>query len=182
MENSNGKIVCYKLFRKDANGNLHPLYIGAKDVVPIGRALTAVVGPIATDGKHVRSKLGNLALRPGWHCCELPYAGHIGKKQPNGELYQDPDTVWCEVEVLGNDITEQVHEFAPNHKWLTVVPNGYYWCQTNSRAKVRWLIARQIKVCRELTQTQVDLMCRLCGIEPQPVADKRSYRGGKQHD
>ena len=55
MENSNGKIVCYKLFRKDAKGSLHPLYIGAKDVVPIGRALTAVVGPIAVDGKHVRS-------------------------------------------------------------------------------------------------------------------------------
>ena len=81
MENSNGKTVCYKLFRKDANGNLHPLYIGAKDIVPIGRALTAVVGPIAADGKHVKSKLGSLALRPGWHCCEAPYAGHIGKRQ-----------------------------------------------------------------------------------------------------
>ena len=65
MENSNGKLICYKLFRKDANGSLHPLYIGAKDVVPIGVSLTAVVGPIAADGKHVRSKLGNLALRPG---------------------------------------------------------------------------------------------------------------------
>lgn len=177
-------MLAFKLFRKDKQGRLHPLYIGAKDVIPMNQVLQAKCGPTVFDGDRckVRSKLGLLALRPGWHCTELPYAGHIGKKQPNGELYQDPDTVWCEVEVLGNDITEQVHEFAPNHKWLTAVPNGYYWCQTNSRAKVRWLIARQIKVCRELTQTQVDLMCRLCGIEPQPVADKRSYRGGKQHD
>ena len=104
MENSNGKIVCYKLFRKDAKGSLHPLYSGAKDVVPIGRALTAAVGPIAADGKHVRSKLGNLALRPGWHCCEVPYAGHSGKRHPFGELYQAKDTVWCAVEAIGPDV------------------------------------------------------------------------------
>ena len=50
MENSNGKFICYKLFRKDANGSLHPLYIGAKDVVPAGVSLTAVVGPSRPTG------------------------------------------------------------------------------------------------------------------------------------
>ena len=144
MENSNGKLICYKLFRKDANGSLHPLYIGAKDVVPVGVSLTAVVGPIAADGKHVRSRLGNLALRPGWHCCEVPYAGHIGKRQPSGELYQAKNTVWCEVEASGPDVTAEVRKDNPKTKCLKTLPNGFYWFQTNPNAKIRWLIAKEI--------------------------------------
>lgn len=168
MENSNGKIVCYKLFRKDANGNLHPLYIGAKDIVPIGRALTAAVGPIAADGKHVRSKLGNLALRPGWHCCEVPYAGHIGKRQPSGELYQAKNTVWCEVEASGPDVTAEVWKTNPKSKCLKTLPNGFYWFQTNPNAKIRWLIAGEIKIIRELSDDEVSALCHRHGIEPQP--------------
>lgn len=168
MENSNGKFVCYKLFKKDANGFLHPLYIGAKDVVPIGRVLTAAVGPIAADGKHVKSKLGDLALRPGWHCCEVPYAGHIGKKQPSGELYQARDTVWCEVEAIGRDVTDEVRRANPKSKCLKTLPNGFYWFQTNPNAKIRWLISDKIKVIREIPDEEVSALCHKYGIEPQP--------------
>ena len=71
----------YKLFVKDKGGNLHPLYVNANQTIPTNQWLTAECGEMTPDGK-VKSKLGKLAYRGGWHLNEeCPYVTHIyGKK------------------------------------------------------------------------------------------------------
>lgn len=71
--------VAYKLFRVDPRqpGKLFPLFVNANDEVPIGKWLEATAGASAGKGK-VKSKLGPLAYRPGWHAGDVPLATHIG--------------------------------------------------------------------------------------------------------
>ena len=70
----------YKLFRKRKDGTLGPLFINARQRVPIGLWLEAEDHP--TKG---------FAHRPGWHCTLTPEAPHLKT--------DTPDRVWCEVEV-----------------------------------------------------------------------------------
>jgi hypothetical protein len=124
----------YKLFRIDRKtGKLYPLFVDSKTEVPIDEWLTATSGEITVKGK-VKSDIGELAYRPGWHAAELPWVNHIGKKHSitkeqydelvsegannvgketskDGtvkyfERLRDPDTVWAEVEVA-NDVDWQ---------------------------------------------------------------------------
>lgn len=167
-------MIVYKLF-KIHKGVLYPLYVNAKEPVPLGEWVLAHCGEKKDNGK-VKSKLGDLAFRPGFHCTEIPYAGHIGKKQPDGSLWQAKDTVWAEVEVLDNDLTIQVKKVCTGkslrEQYLKVVPSGgYYWYQTNPQAKVRWLIAGEIKVIRILSQEEVNALCLNAGVQPQPVEE-----------
>jgi hypothetical protein len=162
----------YKLF-KLKNDKLFPLYIYTREETPIGVVLKAKNGEIKENGK-VKSKLGDLAYRPGWHCCEFPLADHIGTRQSNGKLYQSLDTVWCEVEVSDTiDYTEKAKAVSrvSRDQYLKYIPkNGFYWYQTNPSAKIRWMISGEIKVIRILQQTEVEKICRDNGIEPQPVS------------
>ena len=90
----------YKLFRKK-NGNIYPLYVLANEPTPIGVWLEAKSGERTAKGK-VKSRLGELAYRPGWHCSERPVALHIGEKaNPKDRLpsFRAENQVWCEVEV-----------------------------------------------------------------------------------
>ena len=75
----------FKLFKLRKNGTLGPLFINAKQVVPVGQWLDAEAHP--TPG---------FAYRPGWHCCFQPVAPHLSKEPKAG-----PKRVWCEVEVEG---------------------------------------------------------------------------------
>ena len=43
-----------------------------------------------------------LALRSGFHSTKVPFTDWIGKKGPDGRLYQRKHTVWCECEVDGD--------------------------------------------------------------------------------
>ena len=163
----------YKLFRVK-NGELHPLYIHTEMVVPIGVHMDAEEGEQTPDGKVKAKGLGKLAYRPGWHLTEIPFADHIGKRQPNRKLFQAPDTIWCEVEC--DDAVDYTAEAKAKSKikkyqCLRRIPaNGYYWYTTNASAKVRWLISGGIKVIRTLTHEEVATICRAHGMEPQPVA------------
>lgn len=163
----------YKLFRLK-NEKLYPLYINTNKDTPMNILIPAETGELKENGK-VKSKLGDLAYRPGWHCCEIPLADHIGTKQPNGKLYQSKDTVWCEVEVPDRiDYTETARSMSKNRRdqYLKYIPkDGYYWYQTNASAKIRWLISGSIKVTKILTQEEVNILCRNFGIEPQPVSE-----------
>jgi hypothetical protein len=76
--------IAYKLFKQRKNGTLGPLFINAKQVVPVGKWLTA--GDFPTKG---------YAHRPGWHCCFQPVAPHLAKQPKNG-----CKRVWCKVEVI----------------------------------------------------------------------------------
>lgn len=166
--------IAYKLF-KLKNGELHPLYIHTKQVIPIGEHLIAREGEKTPDGK-VKSKLGKLAYRPGWHLTEIPLADHIGKKDPTGtKLLQAKDSVWCEVEFddqIDYNMEAQAMSTQKRYQCLKKVPlNGFYWYTTNNKAKVRWLISGGIKVIRMMSNDEVAKICREHGFEPQEIQE-----------
>ena len=166
--------IAYKLFRVKG-GKLYPLYIHTDQEIPVGVHLEAQESEKTPRGK-VRSKLGELAYRPGWHLTEIPFAGHIGKRQPDGSLHQAMDTVWCEVEyddAVDYNTAAHAASTIRRDQCLRHVPvNGYYWYKTNASAKVNWLISGGIKVIRRLTYEEVAEICRSHGVEPQPVESK----------
>lgn len=166
----------YKLFRV-RNGKLYPLYIYANDETPIGEYVPAREG-IRTDENHVKArKFGQLALRAGWHSCELPYVDHIGVRQPDGSLAKAKDTVWCEIEISDSiDYTKSVEYrnkngiVVPKKSCRKEIPyDGFYYYQTNPKAKVRWLISGAIKVNKILTDEEVRNICEANGIKAQEV-------------
>lgn len=165
----------YKLFRV-VNNELHPLYIHTEVVIPVGVHMDAEEGERTPDGKVKAKGLNKLAFRPGWHLTEIPFADHIGKKQPDGKLFQAADTVWCEVEYDDSvDYTEQAKAKSKikRYQCLREIPvNGFYWYTTNASAKVRWLISGGIKVIKQLTHEEVAAICRAHGMEPQPVVQE----------
>jgi len=164
----------YKLFRY-IKGELFPLYVYANEPVILNTYLYAKAPEPTERGKVKARKLGELAYRPGWHLTTLPLANHIGKKQPNGKLYQAKDTVWCEVEYEDeNDYTElaKAQSKDPKKQCFThLIINGFYYYTTNASASVPWLISSAIIVRRILTNEEVAKICRDNGFEPQPISE-----------
>ena len=183
-----GVAKAYKLFRRAGDGGLRPLYVLASETVPLGVWLSAEEGPKSGDGHHVRSRLGPLAYRPGWHLCELPMADHIGRKDPSGSgrLMQAPDTVWAEVE-YHTDV-----DYGPQagRNGLNRIPEGgYYRFKTNPKAKLGWIVCGELRVVRILSDDDVAATCAAAGIEPQPkwrdpvdAAADPAYNGRKKND
>jgi hypothetical protein len=68
----------YKLLRKRKDGTLGPLFINARQKIPIGRWLQAEA--------HLTKRF---AFRPGWHCTVAKNAPHLSTK----------GRIWCRVEV-----------------------------------------------------------------------------------
>ena len=128
--NYNNTVTAYKLFRVDPNrpGELFPLYVDAKTGIKPNVWTEAVSGEIDPKTGKVKSSIGNLAYRPGWHAGDLPMATHIGpthkitadqaakleadgannvfskKNSKTGEVeyferLRAEDTVWAEVEM-----------------------------------------------------------------------------------
>lgn len=164
----------YKLF-KIKDGQLFPLYVNASRPVPLGIWLEAEAGPLAADGKHVKSKLGNLAYRPGWHCSDYPVALHIGEKEnPKDKLpsYRPRSQVWAEVEVMDRVNWQQEADKQgknPRDKQLKVVPvNGYYEYKTNPNMYGRWIIAGNIRVNRILSDDEVKQINSEIDVEDLP--------------
>ena len=164
----------YKLFRY-IDGRLFPLYVYANEEITLNTYLYAKEPEPTEKGKVKARKLGELAYRPGWHLTTLPLANHIGKKQPNGKLYQAKDTVWCEVEYEDeNDYTELAKAQSKDPKkqcFKKLKPNGFYYYTTNASASVPWLISSAIIVRRILTNEEVAKICRDNGFEPQPISE-----------
>ena len=93
-------IKAYKLFRIKGGdtSKLYPLFVNANTPVETGRWIAAEVGPLTDKGK-VKSKIGQLAFRPGWHAGDLPQATHIGEGgTPGKPEFRPKDQVWAEVE------------------------------------------------------------------------------------
>lgn len=167
----------FKQFRIDKSGNLHPLFVFANETIPIGEWLTAKEGERLNNGK-VKSKLGSLAYRPGWHLSEAPYAPHIGIKENGKVKYMKPDTVWALCEVNDHiNYTTEAHangfrngKFSAQRAYLDRIPeNGFYWYTTNPNAFGRWLIAGSMRVLRVLTDDETEqIMWHLFGIHAQP--------------
>lgn len=158
-------MITYKLFRVK-NDKLYPLYVEADREMPIGKWLHAGVGELI-DATHVKANGcgGKLALRPGYHSTETPFTDWIGQKQPDGTLAQRPNTVWCECEVRGDELT--VTDRYGSRELL----NGWYYFKTNSKQREPWIISNEIKINKILTDKEVDKLCRMKGIEPQKRAE-----------
>lgn len=78
----NTTVKGYKLFRINREtGELFPLYVDANNPIPVGDWVPAISGDVAKSGK-VKSSIGELAYRPGFHAAQLPWVNHIGSKFP----------------------------------------------------------------------------------------------------
>ena len=88
-------MIAYKLFRQRRDGSLGPLFINARQRVPVGEWLEA--RDVPTKG---------FAHRPGWHSGAAPSAPHLSER----------GRVWAEVEI------EDYHTFlrpkAQGGEWL----------------------------------------------------------------
>ena len=153
----------YKLFRVK-NGKLYPLYVEANKEMEIGVWLRANCGEKA-DETHVKSKLGALSLRPGFHSTYIPFTDWIGKKMPDGTLAQKPDTVWCECEVKGEEI-----ECSNRYGFRELQRDKWYYFKTNSKQKDPWIISDWLKINRILTHDEVKKICSKNGVVAQNLA------------
>ena len=154
-------MITYKLFR-EKNGKLFPLYVEAKREMEVGVWLTANVGEKA-DATHVKASGcgGKLALRPGFHSCFIPFTDWIGKRDKDGTLLQRKDTVWCECEARGEQL-----EVTDRHGSRELL-DGWYFFRTNFRQKDPWVISKELKINRVLSNEEVDEICLANGIIPQ---------------
>jgi hypothetical protein len=177
-------VKAYKLFKTKANkpDELYPLFVNANKSVPVGEWVPAEVGPIAASGK-VKSKLGELAYRPGWHAGDLPVATHIGGKSAPGLKAPDfrrPDEVWAEVEMPADvnwqDIANQRARLnkagkpIPSTAHITdaIPAGGHYRYKTSPNLEGNWLIGGELKVNRVLTDEEVMAINEAAGVADLP--------------
>ena len=156
-------MITYKLFRKKG-GKLYPLFVEVKRELPMEQWLEAGIGELA-DETHVKSRLGPLALRPGWHSCSVPFTDWIGSRGPDGKLYQRKDTVWCECEVEGEQI------FPTERYGLRTIPQDFYYFRTKPNQPFPWIISNRIRINRILSHEEVEKLCRDHGVEAQKMED-----------
>lgn len=161
--NEDDTIVVYKMFRKKKSGKLGPLFVSRDEDIPMGVWLTAKVGQKADD-THVKSSLGKLSLRPGFHSCLVPFTNWIGKRGEDGRLYQRQDTVWCRCRVRG--IPQEVKA----RNGLRTLPKTWYFFKTNAKQIIPWIISREIYVECELSHEEVEQICAEYGLKAQEVA------------
>lgn len=143
----------YKLFRVDPKnpGKLFPLFVNAKDEIEVGTWYDADNGPMQ-DGK-VKSKIGKLSYRPGWHAGTLPFASQIGSNRVNSKpTTRRANEVWAEVEFADDvDYTEKVGK-----NGMQEIPvDGTYEFNTSGNVDGTWLISGAMKVKRVLGDEEV---------------------------
>jgi len=152
----------YKLFRlKD--GKLYPLFVDTSTEMPIGQWLEAKEGEKINN--KVKSKIGPLCFRPGFHLSDIPLAIHIGVKGESGDIeFMHKDHVWCECEYddkynyqsIANNNGTKNGKLSPKYAYLDYIPkNGYYRYKTSPNMLGEWIIAGNIKVLRILSDEEV---------------------------
>ena len=152
----------YKLFRMK-EGRLYPLFVETGREMKMGIWLEACVGELV-DPTHVKSKLGPLALRPGFHYTEVPFTDWIGKRQ-GGVLVQRKGTIWCECEVDG----QQEH---PSERYgKGTLPEDWYYFRTKPNQPFPWIISNRIKIMRVLDHAEVEAVCQAHGIAAQKTEE-----------
>ena len=158
----------YKLFREN-HGKLFPLFVDANKEVPIGVWLDAESGPMTESGK-VKSRLGQLAYRPGWHINDkAPYVEHI-YSIVDGKKVMKKGTVWAEVEYHTNvDYTEKAKRNgkSPRDQYLKEIPiGGFYRYKTSPQMFGEWIIAGEMRVNRIMSDDEVYKLCEDQCLEP----------------
>jgi len=177
-------VKAYKLFRRKTNDpeTLYPLFVNANKPVPVGEWLQAEVGPLSATGK-VKSKLGELAYRPGWHAGDLPIATHIGaKSNPNLKApdLRPPEQVWAEVDMPADVNWQKIaNERAQRNKSGLIIPRtahitdeipfgGHYRYKTSPNMEGNWLISGDMRVNRVLSDEEVRAINEASGTYDLP--------------
>lgn len=176
----------YKLFRTKDDGELYPLFVDADTKVKTGEWVDAISGDRGNKGK-VKSKLGDLAYRPGWHAGDSPSARHIGGKALKGSTkpeYRPADQVWAEVEMPA-DVdwqTEALNRAATTkagkplartaHITDQVPFGGNYRYKTNPNMVGEWIISGNMKVNDKIDPNQVAQIGAELGNQDLPSLDR----------
>lgn len=129
----------------------------------MGVWLDAGIGELA-DPLHVKSRLGPLALRPGFHSTEVPFTDWIGKKV-GGRLVQRKGTIWCECEVDGKQ------EKPSGRYGKRTLPSDWYFFRTKPSQPFPWIISNRIKINRILSHAEVQAICRANGVTAQAMEE-----------
>jgi hypothetical protein len=175
-------VKAYKLFRvhPDHPGKLFPLFVDANTPVEMNKWVDAKEGEMK-DGK-VKSKIGALAYRPGWHAGDLPIATHIGEKSDPKLTAPDrrpANHAWAEVE-MPNDVDWQAEanrrgtnaqgKLVPVKAHITdqIPKGGHYRYKTNPNMTGNWLIGGSMKVNKVLTDKEVERINRNAGTSDLP--------------
>ena len=150
--------------------------------MPIGQWLPAEAGELTQAGK-VKSKIGDLAYRPGWHAGDMPIATHIGgKSSPDltAPDFRPSNQVWAEVEMPADvDWQKVAMERAQRNKAGDIIPRtahitdtipegGHYRYKTNPNMTGDWLIGGSMKVNRVLTPEEVMAINEAHGVSDLP--------------
>jgi hypothetical protein len=177
-------VKAYKLFRVHEKhpGKLFPLFVDANTPVEMNKWVDAKEGEMS-NGK-VKSKIGSLAYRPGWHAGDLPIATHIGEKSDSSLTAPDQrpaNHAWAEVE-MPNDVDWQsvANERGTNAQGKVVpvkahitdqIPKGgHYRYKTNPNMTGNWLIGGSMKVNRVLDDKEVEKINKAAGLSDLPRA------------
>ena len=175
-------VKAYKLFRvhKDHPGKLFPLFVDANTPVEMNKWVDAKEGDMK-DGK-VKSKIGALAYRPGWHAGDLPIATHIGEKSDPSKTAPDrrpANHAWAEVE-MPNDVdwqseatkrgTNAQGKVVPVKAHITdqIPKGGHYRYKTNPNMTGNWLIGGSMKVNKVLSDVEVARINNKAGMSDLP--------------
>lgn len=152
-------------------GKLYPLYVNAKVAFPMHKWIEAEAGERNEKGK-VKSSIGGLAYRPGFHASEYPVALHIGGKYPTDSkepTYRKSNQVWVEVEFdATKDYMTDMRKSGRKEINDQVPVNGVYWFKTNSQAVCRWLIGGTMRINKILTDEEVKAINDKVGLKDLP--------------
>ena len=188
-------VKAYKLFKADKKGNLYPLFVKMQGNKPLelNKWTKAEAGEINPKTGKVKSSLGDLAYRPGFHGGDLPIATHIGGKKgkvtkPN---YRKDNQVWAEVE-FGDDVDWQSvansralknkdgsTQVKTAHITDQVPEGGVYRYKTNPNMTGNWLIGGELKINRILPDKEVKKINNKAGVADLPrLKDLQLAEGG----
>ena len=175
-------VKAYKLFRvhPDHPGKLFPLFVDANTPVEMNKWVDAKEGEMK--GNKVKSKIGDLAYRPGWHAGDLPIATHIGEKSDPKLTAPDrrpANHAWAEVE-MPNDVdwqseatkrgTNAQGKVVPVKAHITdqIPKGGHYRYKTNPNMTGNWLIGGSMKVNKVLSDAEVSRINKSAGMSDLP--------------
>lgn len=194
-------VKAYKLFKMDKDGGLHPLFVkmGDKQPLPVGKWIDAEAGELNPSTGKVKSSIGDLAYRPGFHAGDLPIATHIGGKvdpltgarvkgsmKPN---IREDNQVWAEVEMPADVDWQRIADSRarimksgkPDPKTAHITDElpmgGFYRYKTNPNMEGNWLISGQMKINRLLSDDEVRSINTAAGTADLPRMSELMSQG-----
>ena len=199
-------VKAYKLFKrfKRTGDALHPLFVkmpGGKPL-PMGEWVEAEFGTASKKEGKVKSSLGDLAFRPGFHAGDLPIATHIGgrvdvstgasvrsESMPLPNIRKD-DQVWAEVEFAADTDWQSVADSRATFKNDGTVDvktahitdqlpkEGFYRYKTNPNMTGNWLIGGDMKINRVLSREEVQTINAASGVTDLPTFSELRQTAG----